>query len=126
MPDLSVLKQLLPSPLPLHPVHSCSDLLNEVSNVASDSRDGGPMIGQTLNCDLQPPTLPWNASANVSPQHIKPVQLPPLPPPPPPKRPPPLPSAQSPAVINFSVVQQQLPISGVSSSPQPLIDLSPV
>nr|CDS31929.1 synaptojanin 1 [Hymenolepis microstoma] len=122
IPDFSVLKQLLPPPLPLHPVHSCSDLLDEVSNVDDYNGDTGPMIAQVIERGLQPPAPPRNASAHVSPQHIKPVQLPA-----PPKRlPPPPPSVQPSATIASTVQQQQQPISSVFSSSQPLIDVSPI
>ncbi|VDO05611.1 unnamed protein product [Rodentolepis nana] len=122
IPDFSVLKQLLPPPPGLHPVHSCSDLLNEVSNVDDYSGGTGPIIAQEIGRDLQPPAPPRNASATVSPQHIKPVQL--LAPP---KRLPPPPPCVEPPITSCSTVQQrQQSTFSVFSSSQSLIGVSPM
>ncbi|VDM33609.1 unnamed protein product, partial [Hydatigera taeniaeformis] len=104
MPDLSMLKELLPPEPPLHPAHSCSDLPSELG----DNGNGTPS-GQFTTPTLQPQLsgvgFARPISASVSPQHkIQPT------PPPPPKRLPPRPPPQ-------------LQPSPLDASPQHLIDL---
>ncbi|VDK39948.1 unnamed protein product [Taenia asiatica] len=103
MPDLSMLKELLPPEPPLYPAHSCSDLPSELTNSESATRSG-QFTAPTLQPLLPVMGFARPTSASVSPQH----KAQPLPPPPPkrfPPRPPP-----------------QLPPS-LDASPQHLIDL---
>ncbi|KAL5111754.1 Synaptojanin-1 [Taenia crassiceps] len=106
MPDLSMLKELLPPESPLHPAHSCSDLPSELNDSESATASG------QFTAPILPPLLsvmgfPRPTSACASPQHKAPT---PPPPPPPPKRLPPRPPPQ-------------LPPSSLDASPQHLIDL---
>ncbi|KAM7541625.1 hypothetical protein Aperf_G00000043699 [Anoplocephala perfoliata] len=105
MPDLSMLKHLLPPEPSLHPVHSCSDLLNEIGAYENDLLSQG----KRDNAVLQPPLPPRNVSAHSSPQHMKPL----LPPPPPPKRSPPplidISPIETTSVAKVSTLAQQLP-----------------
>ncbi|EUB62095.1 Synaptojanin-1 [Echinococcus granulosus] len=105
LPDLSMLKELLPPKPLLHPVHSCIDLLSEL-----DDSEYATTSGQFPTSTLQPlpPTMGFVSpmSASVSPQHTSQ-----LPPPPPPKRLPPRPPPQ-------------LHPSSLNALPQHLVDLS--
>lgn len=102
MPDLSMLKELLPPEPPLHPAHSCSDLPSEL-NDSESATTSGQFTAPTLQPLLPVMGLARPTSARVSPQHK--AQ------PPPPKRLPPRPPPQ-------------LPPTSIDASPQYLIDLS--